>query len=128
MLRTSRRGRGMKVRARAVPNARQCTGHWQVRAADQQHSSGMSRPDRGKGIIYWSIGPNQNQHIYHCFFFAEGVIRYWENVKCLDVNLQALLRSRLLNGKWQLAEAWAGETLICRVERNAAGLRPALAG
>jgi hypothetical protein len=118
----------MKLRARAAPNARQCTEHRQVHTVDQQHSDGMSQPDRGQGIIYLSVRPNQNQQIYQCFFFADGFIRYWENVKCLDVNLLALLRSRLLNGKWLLAEAWVGETLICRVERNAAGLQPALAG
>jgi hypothetical protein len=64
--------------------------------------------------------------VYQCHFFADGFIRYWENIECSEVNLPAVLRSRLLNGKWILAEAWLGEALVCRTERNAVGLSPIL--
>ena len=56
---------------------------------------------------------------YQCFFFSDGFIKYWENVELdSEVQVPAALRSRLLNNKWKSAEAWFGETLVCRVETN----------
>ena len=58
--------------------------------------------------------------MYQCFFFSDGFIQYWDNVELdTEAYLPAALRSRLLNGKWKFAEAWLGETLVCRVDKNA---------
>src|SRR5215510_5254320 len=57
--------------------------------------------------------------VYQCFFFANDFIRDWENIECPDVNLPAVLRSRLSNRKLIAGEAWLGETLVCRIEGDA---------
>ena len=57
--------------------------------------------------------------VYQCFFFLGPEIEYWENIECLgDIYLPEALRRRLLNETWKCAEAWLGETLICRVRRR----------
>jgi hypothetical protein len=61
--------------------------------------------------------------IYQCFFFVEDEIRYWVNIEFpADVSLPAVLRRQLLYGRWESAEAWLGETLVCRVQRRSAEL------
>ena len=56
---------------------------------------------------------------YQCFFFSEGVIQFWENVEVdAEIHLPAALRSRLFEDEWTFAEAWLGETLVCRVDKN----------
>ena len=56
--------------------------------------------------------------IYQCLFFTEDYVTYWENIECqTDVDLLAILRSRILSDGWTSGEAWLGETLICRVHR-----------
>ena len=65
---------------------------------------------------------------YQCFFLSEGVIQYWENVD-LDVESQLLseLGSRLIEHHCISAEAWLGETLVCRVNKNAQARPPCAA-
>jgi hypothetical protein len=54
--------------------------------------------------------------IYQCFFFSGGRISYWENIECDgSMPLTAELRDRLKNGKWQHAEAWSADKLVCDV-------------
>ena len=61
--------------------------------------------------------------IYQCFFFADDEIQYWENIECpAEVGLPAVLRRQLLCSRWKSAEAWLGETLVCRVQRRSTEL------
>jgi hypothetical protein len=57
-----------------------------------------------------------NMAIYQCFFFSRGRVSYWENIECDgSMPLTAALRDRLKGGKWQHAEAWSADKLVCDV-------------
>ena len=54
--------------------------------------------------------------VYQCFFFAAGRIEYWENIEGDSGEaIEALLSQRLAAKKWEAAEAWTQDQLICRI-------------
>jgi hypothetical protein len=57
--------------------------------------------------------------IYQCFFFSGARVSNWENIECDgSMQLVAVLRDRLRNGKWKHAEAWTDDKLVCEVRRR----------
>jgi hypothetical protein len=60
--------------------------------------------------------------IYECFFFSNGHVGYFENLECDNEASLRLLFQKLISGdKWDAAEAWRHEKLVCRVIRFANG-------
>ena len=58
-----------------------------------------------------------------CFYFSDGYIAYWENIECsADGSLTKFLKEQLADKGWQIAEAWARDALICRIEQLPGGL------
>ena len=66
--------------------------------------------------------------IYECLFFSAGKVEYWENIDSdSDVAIKLVLRSCLLTGEWDLAEAWNHDRLVWRVEAAELGGRGGIA-
>jgi len=54
--------------------------------------------------------------IYQCFFYSDGRIVFWENLESeSNEGISDLLTRRLWSGEWNAAEAWLGDSLICRI-------------
>ena len=57
--------------------------------------------------------------VYQCLLFSSGRVVYWENVESeSDSSITALLSDLLLEGRWDVAEAWREEELVSRVVRH----------
>ena len=55
--------------------------------------------------------------VYQCLFFKEGKVAYWENIDAeADSWIRALLMAMVTRERWEAAEAWRGEVLVCRIE------------
>lgn len=56
---------------------------------------------------------------YECVFFRSDVVDYWENVEAeTERALRTMLESRVLRERWDSAEAWQNDVLICRIART----------
>jgi hypothetical protein len=57
--------------------------------------------------------------VYQCLLFSSGRVGYWENVESeSDNSIAASLSDLLLEGKWDVGEAWRTEHLISRIVRH----------
>jgi hypothetical protein len=60
--------------------------------------------------------------IYECFFFSNDRVGYVENLECdNEASLRPLFQKLISREKWDAAEAWRHEKLVCRVMRYVNG-------
>lgn len=56
--------------------------------------------------------------IYQCLFFNKGVVVHWENIEAeSDSEIRAMLAKTIHDERWEAAEAWLDEAMVCRIAR-----------